>query len=93
MSHISFKDAIIPIIITITLFIVALSFNDAIVTSILYFSNDNRGITLKEVTIKWLYSIIAIFVIFTEIIIWRDYLPSAFKESEEELKKHNKLSK
>ena len=88
MAKIPFRDAIIPIIITITLFLVALSFNDAIVSSIIFFSDKKRGITLQEVTNKWLYSIVAIIILFSEVMMWRDYLPGAFKESKDELNKH-----
>lgn len=86
--QVPFKDAIIPIIITITLFLVALSFNDAIVSTIIHHSDENRGITLKEVTVKWIYAIVAIIVLFAEVFVWREYLPGAFRESKQTLKEH-----
>lgn len=79
----------IPILVSIFIFLLALSWDSSINNTIRYFSSQNEleeelvNILRNEVIIKWIFTIILTLVIILIIYLGRNNLPSAFQKEHE----------
>ena len=72
-------DLLLPIVIAILVFLVALAINDAIITTIDYLAIQSRLIPNREIGAKWLYVIVLIIIIICVVYFGYKAYPEVFR--------------